>query len=653
MEKLFEKGYVGKMRLKNRVFMTAMTTGFAGKDGKPTDQLVAYYEERAKGGVGLIVTEIFQVNKDHGVSIGNQMYILDVNNLPAFAQMTSRIHKYGTKIVAQIHHGGSTNDPAMNGGRIVGPSAIPNVSGIVPEPLTLEQIEELKQQFITTAALCKAADFDGVQLHCAHGYLLCEFLSASSNQRTDQYGGSLENRCRLPIEILQGIKAVCGPDFPVLIRYSVDEYDPTHENSISLEEGVEIAKAFEAAGADALDISCGNYFTAYGENMETYHYEQGWRKNNIKAVKDAVSIPVMGMNNIKEPEFAEQLLADSYCDYVGIGRGHIADPEWVRKACTGRSDEIRKCMGCMYCFEALMSAGYVRCSANPRMGREISFREPPEKNGNGRAVAVIGGGPAGMQAASLLANRGFDVTLFEANKALGGALTLAGSTAPYKDKMLKFRDTLALEVKNSGAKVCLGTKADADMVAKLDPVGVFLCAGAKPVVPKVPGVDQPNVVLATDVITGKAPVCGKVVIIGSGLTGMETAEMISRQDDITALSLVDMVPQIGAGLYPSIYMNIMRNLERCHAKMYPGHMLKEIDGKGVHLTKTDDQSEAFLEADYVILAMGLKPDQDMIKSFDDRFQRVYVLGENNAAPGRIAYSISDAYIAAYGFDPEA
>lgn len=211
----------------------------------------------------------------------------------------------------------------------------------------------------------------------------------------------------------------------------------------------------------------------------------------------------------------------------------------------------------------------------------------------------------------------------------------------------------ALEVKKSGVKVCLNTKADTETVAALNPVGVFLCAGANPLIPKVPGIDRPNVVLASDVITGRASVSGNVVIVGAGLTGMETAEMIARQGNITSLSVVDMLPKIGAALYPSIYMNVMRNLAACSAQMYPGHMLKQIDEKGVYLTKTEDQSECFLDADCVILAMGLKPDKALIDSFDNAFDRVYVLGETAAAPGRIATSVSDAYIAAYGFDPEA
>ncbi|MBQ3076890.1 MAG: FAD-dependent oxidoreductase [Clostridia bacterium] len=650
MKKLFEKGTIGNCRLKNRVVMTAMTTGNAGKNGQPTEQLVRYYEERAKGGVGLIVTEIFRVNEEHGVAIGNQLSALDVNNLPSLARMVARIHSYGTKIFAQLHHGGSTNVPAMNGGKLYAPSAIPNVSGIVPEPLTLEQIEELKQQFIMTAVMCKAADFDGVELHCAHGYLLCEFLSASSNQRTDQYGGSLENRCRLPIEILHGIKAACGADFPVMVRFSVDEYDPDHEGSITLEEGIEIAKRFEAAGADALDVSCGNYFSKYGENIEPYSYSQGWRKANSKAVKEAVKVPVIAINTIKEPEVAEQLLEEGCCDFVGVGRGHIADPAWVRKAQTGRSGEIRKCIGCLYCFETLTSAGYVRCSVNAQAGREACLAEPVN-NGDGRKIAVVGGGPAGMQAASLLGRRGFDVTLYEKEAQLGGALNLADKTAPYKVKLTWLKDTLAGEVERAGVKVRLGEEATVETVAAGRPEAVFLAAGAAPVRPALPGLDGANVVQAHDVVAGKAKVSGRVVVIGAGLTGLETAKMISGE--VESLAIVDMVPQLGAGMYPGIFVDIMRQLAAVSPTLLPGHKLEGVGDGVVRLTRLEDGAAVELPADWVVLAMGQKPDSAAVAAFDAAFDRVVVLGENRRVPGRIATSLSDAYIAAFAFDPEA
>ncbi len=651
--KLFEKGYIGTCQIKNRVVMTAMTTGFAGQDGQPTEQLIRYYEERAKGGVGLIVTEIFCLNAEHGHALGNQLTLLNPNNMPAMGRMVARVHQYGTKIFAQLHHGGSTNDPSLNNGKLVAPSAIPNVSGIMPEPLTLEQIEELKQQFIMTAVLCKACGFDGVELHGAHGYLLCEFLSASSNVREDQYGGSLENRCRLPIEILQGIRAACGSDFPVAIRYSADEYDPDHPGSITLEEGIQIAKIFEAAGFDALDVSCGNYFTKYGENEEPYSYEQGWRRANSKAVKDAVNIPVIAINTIKDPETAEQLLQEGCCDFAGVGRGHIADPNWVRKAKAGRSGDIRKCIGCIYCFESLMTCGHIRCSVNPRVGYESCFPEKPEAIGNGRKVAVVGGGPAGMQAASILGMRGFDVTLFEKAGELGGAMNLADKTAPYKNKITWLRDTMAGEVERAGVHVCFNTEATIEAVKAIEPEAVFLAGGANPVCPPVPGVEKANVVQAYDVITGKAKVSGKIAIIGGGLTGLETAELLIAQKSAETIHIIDMLPQIGLGMYPSIYIDVVKHYADFPVTMLPGHMLKEITDAGVSVLSTADNSVVDIDADYVILAMGIKADASVRQAFENAFDQVIVLGENRKTPGRIATSISDAYIAAFGYDPDA
>ena len=653
MKKLFEKGYIGNCQIKNRVVMTAMTTGFAGNNGQPTPQLVKYYEERAKGGVGLIVTEIFCLNTEHGIAFPNQMNALLPGNLPSLSQMVDRIHQYGTKMFAQLHHGGSTNVPELNGGKLYGPSAIANVSGIVPEPFSLAQIEELKQQFIMTAVMCKNAGFDGVELHCAHGYLLCEFLSEAYNQRDDQYGGSFENRCRLPIEILQGVKAACGKDFPVAVRISADEYDPSHPGSITLKESVEIAKAFEAAGADAIDVSCCNYFSPWTA-MEPYSYPQGWRKGNPQAIKAAVNVPVIATNTIKEPEFAEQLLEEGISDFVGVGRGHIADPNWVRKAKAGRTDEIRKCIGCLYCFECLTGGtGSVRCTVNPRMGREVCYSETPVQNGAGRKVAVIGGGPAGMQAAIVLAQRGFAVTLFEKSGELGGAMNLADKTAPYKVKITWLRDTLAREMELAGVTVRLNTEATVEAIKELDPVGVFLAGGADPFYPDLPGMDSAKVVQANDVVSGKVAPTGRVAVIGGGLTGLETVELLSHSGKVDSIAVADMLPAIGATVYPVVLMDVLMQIGAFPVEQLPGHQLKAVTEAGVTLTKLEDGSDVDIAADYVVLAMGLKPNAAVTKQFEDAFDRVIVLGENKKAPGRIATSLADAYTAAYGFDPEA
>lgn len=649
--RLFEKGHIGTLTLKNRAVMTSMTTGYAGLDGAPTEQLCQYYEERAKGGIGLIVTEIFKVNTVHGVAFPRQLYALNPMNIQPLAQMVDRVHQYGTKIFAQIHHGGSTNAPELNGGRIVGPSAIPNVSGIVPDAMTLEEIDELKQQFIGTAAAAKMAGFDGVELHAAHGYLLCEFLSAAFNKRTDQYGGSLENRCRLITESIQGIKAVCGRDFPVGVRFSCDEHDPVHPEAITLPEGVEIAKIIEKAGADLIDVSNGNYFVAYSENEEPYSYAQGCRAHETKAIKDAVSIPVIGVSNIKTPDVAEKLLEDNVCDFVGLGRASIADPEWCKKAKQGCNDSIHHCIGCLYCFESLLSAGYVRCSVNPRAGREAALAKEPEKNGNGTKVAVVGGGIAGMEAAVVLGRRGFNVTLLEKEDKLGGELNLASATAPYKDKIAWLTTTMEGELREAGVEVKTGTCADPAKVKELDPAAVFLCAGGKPIIPRLPGIDSDKVVLASDVIADKKQVCGRIVVVGAGLTGLETAEKLFRMKAADSVTVIDMVPQIGASMYPAIFVDVTHQMDGEPLTLLPSRKLKEITSAGIIAENIAEGKDEEIAADYVILAMGTRVDRDLIKSYEESFDRVICLGQTHKNPGRIAISMTEAYIAARGFDP--
>ncbi len=649
---LFEKGHIGSVQIKNRIVMTAMTTGYAGLDGTPTEQLCRYYEERAKGGVGLIVTEIFRVNQVHGVAFPRQLYALNPMNIQPLAQMVDRVHQYGTKIFAQIHHGGSTNSPELNNGRIVAPSAVPNVSGVMPDPLSLEEIEELKQQFIGTAAACQAAGFDGVELHGAHGYLLCQFMSAAFNKRDDQYGGSVENRCRIVTEMIQGIKYVCGKDFPVAVRISCDEHDPFHPDSITLEEGVQIAKILEAAGADMIDVSNGNYFVPFGENEEPYSYSEGWRAPETSAVKQAVNIPVTGVSNIKTPDCAEKLLEAGVCDFVGIGRGSIADPEWGRKAARGRNDLIHHCIGCLYCFESLMAVGYVRCSVNPLAGREAAFSRRMRKNKTGDKVTVVGGGVAGMEAAATLAKRGFTVTLFEKEDELGGELNLAGATAPYKNKVSWLRTTLEEEMKLAGVNVLTGCEADVETVKKLEPKAVFLATGGKPIVPDLPGISGKNVVSAYDVIRGNVRPSGKVVIVGAGLTGLETAELLFRNGEAECVTVVDMLEKIGANMYPSIFIDVTHQMEGKPLTLRAGLKLKEVTETGIICDDLANGKEETIEADCVVLAMGIRSDSELIKKFEEAFDRVIPLGQTHKNPGRIATSMADGYIAARAFDPK-
>lgn len=649
--KLFSKGRIGSCHIKNRIVMPPMTPGYTEMDGQPSERLIRYYEERAKGGVGLIYSEIFCVNAEHGHAAARQLNVLNPGNLTSVQQMVDRIHRYDCKFFAQLHHGGNTNSPERNGGVVRGVSEVPNVSGIVPVPFTTEEIESLVQDFIRTAVSCKNAGFDGVELHGAHGYLVLQFLSRYFNTRTDKYGGDYEGRARFAVEIIQGIKAACGKDYPVTVRMSADEYSPFLSGSVTLEDSIEFAKIFERAGADALNVSACNYYSI-ATAIEPATYEQGWRKGNSLAIKNAVSIPVISTNTIKDPAFAESLLEEGVCDFVATGRAQLADPEWSRKAKEGRDDEIRKCIGCLCCFEGLFTpVASAVCTVNPRLGREYQFNNATmERNGNGRVIAVVGGGPAGMQASITLAQRGFDVTLFDDHDDLGGTMNVIVKLADYKQKIARLNQTMQLEMKKAGVKLKLGKAVTTEDVAEIEPEAVFLACGAKPIVPNIPGICGKNVYLARDVVAGKVMLGGKVVVVGGGQTGLEAAEKMNM-NGVRDIVIADMAPSIGTGMYFVVAMDLLNRLQPYNPVLMPNHMLTGIDDHCVYFKNTENDSDVKVEADSVVISLGVKPDPEILEAYEEKFDRVVPLGDA-VTSGKIGDAIRTAYIAAFGFDSE-
>lgn len=623
-EALFQKGQIGPMRLKNRIVMPAMTMGFAGLNGEVTETLIRHYEERAKGGVGLIVTEIFKVNEEHGNAFPRQVSVATPLQHMKLREMVTRVKQYGTKIVAQLHHGGNTNMPELNGGVIYSASDVPTITQIVPTPFTTEQVEELVQAFIRGAKICQDAGFDGVEVHGAHGYLLGQFMSEYYNKRTDKYGGSFENRMRFTTEIIEGIRKTCGDQFAVLVRISAEEYlSGFQEGTITLEEGVKIAQAMEAAGAHAIDVSVCNYFSSQTA-IEPYSYPAGWRKNVTQAVKDAVSVPVIGTNTIKDPAFANQLLVDGVSDFVAVGRGHLVDPEWVKKTYEGREDEIRKCIGCLYCFESLTTYGTARCTVNSKLGLYSAF-DHVRKVKDEKKIAVVGGGPAGMQAASVLGKRGYKVTLYEKDSVLGGTLNVADKVDDYKFLITDLSKTLQREVELAGVKVKLNTEATPELLKDKGFKNVILAIGGTPYVPNIPGIDRENVYLANDILTGIAKAQGKTVVIGSGLTGLEVAEKLSHDGFET--SIVEMMDSIGPGIYPIMLMDITNRLNAKNVQYFPGHKFVSFDGSKVEVEKLATGEKVSLDADTVVLAMGVATKCEEIKPFDEAFERVDVIGD--------------------------
>ena len=383
-ERLKEPGSIGPLNLKNRVFMPAMGVFIAEAGGGVNDDIIAFYEARAKGGVGLIITEVTRVDGEAGAGEPCQLAAYRPSDVIGLQRIVDTVHKYDAKIFVQLQHPGREAASMIIGRQPVAPSAVANpAGGEIPRALSTEEFQEHVEKFIKAGVFVKMSGADGVELHGAHGYLINEFMSPAMNFRTDQYGGSFENRMRFVTEIIQGIKRSCGTNFPVSVRINAEEMFP---GGIDLEEAKKIAMALERAEADAINVS------AYSlECIEPGTFPQGNKKRLSAAIKSVVEIPVLGVSNIKDPVVAEALLTEQAVDFVGVGRGHLADPDWVKKAFSGRPDVIRKCIGCLGCFAEIVKLHRIKCAVNPVTGREREYAHP-DRDGDRRVVAIVGGG---------------------------------------------------------------------------------------------------------------------------------------------------------------------------------------------------------------------------------------------------------------------
>lgn len=641
-KKLFEEGRIGSMVLKNRGIMMPMATDLADKDGIVTPRQIRYYQERAKGGIAMIINEYTGVDDVDSIPSIHNLRIAQDYHISEMEKLTDAVHLYHCKIVAQLHHGGATSNPAFTGRDNLAPSAVAIAPGRpVPVEMTIEDIKRIQQKFIDAAVRCKKAGYDAVELHGAHGYLIAQFFSKYYNRRTDAYGGSVENRCRFIAEIISGIREKLGKDFPILVRMCGDEMTPT-EGFLTLEDGIEIAKYLESCGIDAINISNGSARNG-DANCEPFSYQPGWKKHVAKAYKNVLHIPVIATNTIKDPDFAEQLLEEGVCDFVGLGRSQLADPEFMKKAKENRADEIRKCIGCLYCRERVLGQGLpIRCAINAKTAREDVLSDLKE-DGAGQTVAVIGGGPAGMEAARVLALRKFHVVLFEKAPALGGTLNIADKPA-FKDKLTRLIETMSIQLERLGVEVRCNVEATPELVKELAPVGVIVACGARPVVPPLPGADSSHVSLAEDVILGKAAPSGLVAVIGSGLTGLETAEMLLSRG--LNVSIVEMAPQIGPGIFGAILNDELSRITPHAPAMYPGHKLISIQKGCITLEKTEDNTRVDIKADSVVLALGVRPNTELAESFQCTCNQVITVGDARKS-GRIATAIREGYEAAY------
>ncbi|HHX60089.1 MAG TPA: FAD-dependent oxidoreductase [Epulopiscium sp.] len=639
--KLFTPGKIGTLELKNRIVMPAIGTSFATSTGEASDEIIRYYEERAKGGCGLIITEITRIDDEYGVGTQNQLCATETYQIPRLEKLVKAVHRYDSRIFFQLHHPGRQSHASFIGGRqIVAPSAVmSNVIGEMPRALETTEVEGLVKAFVKGAKIVQVAGADGVELHAAHGYLIGQFLSPLTNLRTDKYGGNLQNRMRFITEIITGIKHICGKNFPISVRIDGDEF---LDGGLKLDEATKIARTLESIGVDAINVSSGTYDSVL-TIIEPISYPEGWKRHLAKAIKAAVKIPVIACNVIRTPNFANTLLEEDNLDFVAIGRGQLADPEWANKAEQNRHDEIRPCVSCLYCIEELMSGKRLKCAVNPKVGREMEF-DKLEKTGNDRVVAIVGGGPAGMQSAITLAERGFKPVLFEARDVLGGSVYL-GSKPPLKTKLDGFLNHLESEMKRLHVEVRMNTAATVEAIKVLDPYAVFVAQGAEPNIPTIPGVDGKNVCTIEDILSGRVVLKDKkAIVVGSGLTGLETAEYLAEMNN--TVTVIEMQNEIAKGAYKVNVIDVTMRLKKHHVNMIPRLRLMEITETGIHVLNTFSNKVSTMDADAVILSLGVKVNNEQVQTFKDNFSNVFVLGDAKQ-PARIGQAMESGMEKAY------
>lgn len=538
---LFSPLTIKKLKLHNRIVMPAMGNRYPTFGGEATDRLIRYYVERARGEAGLIIVQFASVTLE-GRSSQYPLGIWGDDQIPGLQRLVRAIHQEGVPVAVQLAHAGAMATSAIIGTQPVGPSPVPCFKREVPRELGVEEIQVLVEAFAQAARRAMEAEFDAVQLHMAHGYLLQEFLSPISNRRNDEYGGDLKRRLRFPLEVLRRVRDVVGDKTPLSCRLCVDEALP---GGITLEEGVQIAKALEESGADVMDVTGGAAATFHVSVPSQADPPGGALLPLATAVKRAVSVPVVAVGKLHDPLAMERVLAEGQADLIAVGRGLIADPELPRKARRGRLDDIRPCLTCDSpdCHGRIFRQLSMGCVVNPVVGREGDYELRPADQPH--HVLVIGAGPAGLEAARVAALRGHQVTLREKGPRLGGQLFLAGQ-APHKQLHLSLIDYYERQLASLGVDVELGVELDAASVLAIAPDVIILATGARPCTFDIPGLDG-QTPTAWDVLSGR-PVGQSVAVVGGGSVGCETAEYLAVRGHKVAI--LEMLPEVACELAP-------------------------------------------------------------------------------------------------------
>ncbi len=596
LDTLFSPLAIGSIKVRNRLAVSAMVTSYCAEDGTATEQYIAYHEAKAKGGWGLITTEDYAVAPS-GKAFRYLAGLWDDSQIASHSALPERVHRHGAKILAQIYHSGRQAQAAVLGHAPLAPSAVPDSrSREVPRALAVDEIATLVQNFGDTARRAKQAGFDGVEIHGGHGYLIAQFLSPYSNKRTDRYGGSLTNRMRFALEVIDSVRKKAGSDFVVGMRISSDELMP---GGRTIEDTLTIVPYLERAGLDYIHVSAG-----VGGNhgiIPPSYVRHAWLADYAGMVKRAVSIPVMVVGRINDPQIAEQVLASGRADMIAMGRASLIDPDMPNKARDGRLDEIRRCIACNEgCQGNLSQNKPITCVLNPTLGRENEAAIPASPTP--KKVAVIGAGPAGLEAARTAALAGHYVTVYEKSDQVGGQFRLA-AVPPCKGEIASFINWQTTQLEKLGVPILLNQEADSQLLQRERPDRTIVATGACPHLPPIPGSDLPHVVTAHDLLDGRVLAGATAVVIGGGQVGAETANylaLIKRK-----VTLVEMLPEIALGQEANNRTFLLKSLDEAKVRILTNTRVTGITVDGV-MVEAEGSSPELLKAETVVIAVGSK-----------------------------------------------
>lgn len=622
-EMLFSPMNIGPVEIKNRIIMAPMGTTLAPDDNKINDRVINYYAERAKGGYGIVdVGCVFFDNVTCGIAEAGAFGLVDEIDFERMKRLVDVVHQHDGRICLQVLHPGRQGHICDNPGKAndgqqpVAPSAIPENDWLpVPRELTIDEIHDIEQRYIEGVKKCYDTGADLVEIHAAHGYLLHEFLSPRANKRTDEYGGSFENRTRMLRNVMNGINEIKPADRGLIVRINGKDYT---DGGFEIPECIEIAKYIEKLGADAISISNGTY-SNYDVLIEAQIYPEGYRKPLLEAFKGVVNVPIVGVNHFKRPAHAEESLKQGLCDFIGLGRPAMADPYWPNKAMNGQEDQIRYCVSCGECYAQTDFNLPDWCAMNPYNIYEGEFNELTiKRNGEGRKVVVVGGTLGGMEAARLLADRGFDVSLFHEDDVLGGAYAL-GSHVPGMEKKAYAVDGFKNRMTLAGVNVELNKVITADAVKELNPEAVLVSADGIQPLPDVPGIDGRNVYKSWDALKDLKRFAGKkVAVIGTDLTGLEVGYGLQRWGaEVTMFEPGEEVcPVIQHGADLKAKLNDMRLMGEIGTQFVTNKELTEVTSNGVVLKDAKTGATETFECDYVVVSAVPEADtryEDMLK----------------------------------------